>query len=100
MPLYQLVSIIGSVLLLTAYAGLQLGYLDAATSYLYQFFNLFGAACLTYSVIKPFNSGVFITELCWTGFSILGVVKLMQMRNARTSATGTGTTEQTTDRVI
>lgn len=100
MPLYQLVSIIGSVLLLTAYAGLQLGYLDAATSWLYQYCNLFGAACLTYSVIKPFNSGVFITEVCWTGFSIVGVLKLLQMRKAQTSATGTDTPDQTAGPVV
>lgn len=86
MPLYQAVSIVGSVLLLTAYAGLQMGYLNAATSYIYQFFNLFGAACLTYSVIEPFNSGVFITEFCWTIFSIVGVVKLFRIRNAKRAA--------------
>lgn len=82
MPFYQVVSIIGSVLLLAAYAGLQTGYLNPTTSYVYQFFNLFGAACLTYSVIQPFNTGVFITEFCWTLFSIVGVIKLVRMRKA------------------
>ena len=86
MPLYQAVSVVGSVLLLTAYAGLQTGYLNPTTSYVYQFFNLFGAACLTYSVIEPFNTGVFITEFCWTLFSIVGVVKLVRMRNASRDA--------------
>ncbi len=86
MPFYQAVSIVGSVLLLTAYAGLQTRYLNPTTSYIYQFFNLFGAACLTYSVIEPFNSGVFITEFCWTAFSIVGVVKLFRIREANRSA--------------
>lgn len=82
MPFYQVVSIIGSVLLLTAYGGLQIGVFDARTSYLYQFLNLFGAACLTYSVIEPFNSGVFITESVWTIFSIVGLIKLFRIRRA------------------
>lgn len=84
MPFYQAVSVIGSVLLLVAYGGLQTGYLDAGTSYIYQTFNLFGAACLTYSVIEPFNSGVFITEFCWTFFSLVGLYKLIRL--ARSNA--------------
>ncbi len=91
MPFYQLVSIVGSVLLLVAYGGLQLGILNASTSYLYQLFNVFGAACLTYSVIQPFNSGVFITESCWTVFSIIGLVKLRHIR--RNNRDGTGPNE-------
>lgn len=75
MPLSQVVSIIGSVLLLAAYGGLQTGYLKT-DSYAYQLGNLFGAACLTYSVIAPFNTGVFITEAAWTIFSIVGLVKI------------------------
>ncbi len=90
MPFYQLVSIIGSVLLLAAYAGLQIGYVQAK-SYFYQLANLFGAACLTYSVIEPFNSGVFITELAWTAFSIVGLWKLIgtaRKRKATAAAAG------------
>lgn len=94
MPFYQAVSIVGSVLLLTAYAGLQTGYLDPSTSYVYQYFNLFGAACLTYSVIQPFNTGVFITELCWTVFSIVGVVKLVRMRDANRTAAEAGSADE------
>lgn len=90
MPFYQLVSIIGSVLLLTAYGGLQIGVLNARTSYLYQFFNLFGAACLTYSVIEPFNSGVFITESVWTIFSVIGLVKLFGIRRDNRQAAALG----------
>lgn len=93
MPLYQAVSIVGSVLLLAAYAGLQTGKLDPSTSYIYQLFNLVGAACLTYSVIEPFNSGVFITELCWSVFSIVGLVKLLRMRDAKRAASDCDTPE-------
>ncbi|OFE15502.1 hypothetical protein BA895_06555 [Humibacillus sp. DSM 29435] len=83
MPLYQAVSVIGSVLLLAAYAGLQTGRLNPSTSYPYQLCNLGGAICLAYSVIQPFNSGVFLTEVCWSLFSIVGLVKLLRMRDAR-----------------
>lgn len=82
MPLYQLVSIVGSVQLLAAYAGLQTG-LVKAESYFYQIANLLGAACLTYSVIKPFNSGVFLTESVWTVFSIVGLYKLTRGARAK-----------------
>ena len=94
MPLYQEVSVVGSVLLLTAYAGLQTGYLNPSTSYVYQFFNLFGAAFLTYSVIEPFITGVFITEFCWTLFSIVGVVKLVRMRKASRDAAAVDAPEE------
>lgn len=86
MPFYQTVSIIGSVLLLFAYGGMQIGKIST-TSYLYQMCNLVGAACLTYSVISPFNSGVFITEAAWTIFSIIGLWKTSTMlRDRRSSA--------------
>ncbi len=82
MPFYQLVSVLGSVLLLAAYGGLQTGRIKT-DSYFYQLANLLGAACLTYSVIKPFNTGVFITELMWTVFSLVGVYKLVQAARRR-----------------
>lgn len=82
MPFYQAVSVIGSVLLLAAYAGLQTGRVKS-DSYFYQLANLFGAACLTYSVIEPFNTGVFITEIMWTIFSIVGLYKLIKTARGR-----------------
>lgn len=91
MPLYQAVSVVGSVLLLAAYAGLQTGRINPSTSYVYQLFNLVGAACLTYSVIEPFNSGVFLTEFCWTIFSLVGLVKLLRMRDAKRAAADAAT---------
>lgn len=48
-PFHQFVSVIGSILLLTAYASLQTGHITT-NSYFYQIANLVGAACLTYSV--------------------------------------------------
>ncbi len=84
MPFYQFVSIIGSVLLLSAYGGLQTG-LTKPDSFFYQIANLFGAACLTYSVISPFNSGVFITEAMWTLFSIGGLYKLIRTARRRSA---------------
>ncbi len=81
-PFYQLVSVIGSVLLLSAYGGLQTGVVKA-DSYFYQIGNLLGAACLTYSVISPFNSGVFITKAMWTLFSIVGLYKLIRTARRR-----------------
>lgn len=77
------VSVLGSVLLLVAYALLQLG-IKGPESYLYQWFNLIGAACLTYSVIAPFNVGVFVTEFCWTCFTLIGLYRTWRVaRNRR-----------------
>lgn len=88
MPLSQVVSIVGSVLLLAAYGAMQTGYLKTDT-YTYQLLNLFGAACLTYSVIQPFNSGVFVTEVAWTIFSIVGLWKIaLTVRRKRAKADG------------
>lgn len=87
MPFYQAVSIVGSVLLLFAYAGMQVGKIST-TSYLYQMCNLLGAACLTYSVIEPFNIGVFITESVWTVFSLVGLWKTWTTLRARRSHQG------------
>ncbi len=89
MPFYQVVSVIGSIMLLTAYAGMQTGRLKL-TSYFYQIANLVGAVCLTYSVIDPFITGVFITEFVWSLFSIVGLYKtITTLRRKR--ATGNGT---------
>lgn len=85
MPFYQTVSIVGSALLLFAYGGMQVGKIEAM-SYLYQMCNLAGAACLTYSVIRPFNSGVFITELAWPVFSVVGLWKTSTAARPRRSA--------------
>lgn len=75
MPLAQLVSLIGSVMLLAAYGMLNLGKVTPK-SYLYQWMNVIGAAALTYSVIKPFSVGVFITEGVWTLIGLFGVYKI------------------------
>ncbi len=82
MPFYQFVSVIGSILLLTAYAGMQTGHVKT-NSYFYQIANLVGAACLTYSVIEPFNTGVFITEFVWSIFSIIGLYKTYTMMRTK-----------------
>ncbi|MDO5737123.1 MAG: hypothetical protein Q4P15_11685 [Propionibacteriaceae bacterium] len=89
MPLSQVVSVIGSILLLSAYGGMQTGHLKT-TSYLYQFANFFGAAFLTYSVIEPFNTGVFMTEFLWSIFSLIGIYKTVRiLRRDRTQAAAT-----------
>ncbi|MGV8846695.1 CBU_0592 family membrane protein [Tessaracoccus sp.] len=97
MPLYQVVSVIGSILLLTAYAGMQTGHIKT-TTYFYQIANLVGAACLTYSVIKPFNTGVFITEFVWSIFSLIGLYKTVttvRKKRAETGLTQTADPENT-----
>lgn len=83
------VSVVGTILLLGAYALMQFGVIKTE-SYLYQWGNGLGAACLAYSVIKPFNVGVFITESVWTLISIYGIIKTFQVLHSKKSERNLG----------
>lgn len=84
MPYAQEISLIAPLLLLLAFGLLNAGKLTA-DHYSYQWMNAIGAAALTYSVIKPFNVGVFITELLWTLIGLYGVLKIYRKRSVEKS---------------
>lgn len=94
MPLAQPISLIAPIALLLAYGLLTAGKVTA-DHYSYQWMNVIGAAALTYSVIDPFNVGVFITEAIWTLIGLFGVVKIFLKRRkakaAQSGADGAGT---------
>lgn len=75
MPASVIVSLIGTVLFLGGFGALNLG-LVKSTSYLYQFANLFGALCFTYTGLKPFNAGLVITEAAWALIGAYGLYRI------------------------
>ncbi len=75
--------LIASVALLAAFALLNLGKLTPG-HYTYQVLNFVGAGFLTASAAKPFNIGVFWTELIWSLLGLFGIVKIwLDRRKAR-----------------
>lgn len=85
MPLSAAVSIFGTICFLGSFAALNAGFLKS-TSYLYQWANLIGAACFTYTAIKPFNAGLFITEFIWAIFGAYGIWKIWATVKKRRAA--------------
>ncbi|PID85042.1 MAG: transporter [Chloroflexi bacterium] len=82
MPALQIVSMIGSVLFILGFGALNLGLVNSE-SYSYQFANIFGALCFTYTAIAPFNPGLFITEFLWALIGIYGVWKIVSITKKR-----------------
>ncbi|PFG28929.1 putative permease [Corynebacterium renale] len=82
LPFQTEISLAASVVLLLAFALLNLGKLTPE-HYTYQWANAIGAAFLTYTCIKPFNVGVFITEALWTLIGLYGVYKIYRTRKKR-----------------
>lgn len=82
LPLTQTVSIIGAVFFLAGFGALNLG-LVTSKSYSYQIANFLGAACFTYTAIKPFNPGLFITEAIWALLGIYGIWVIVRTAKKR-----------------
>ncbi|QJC22492.1 CBU_0592 family membrane protein [Arcanobacterium buesumense] len=79
MPLSTEIGLIAPIALLAAFGLLNAGKLTP-DHYAYQWMNVIGAAALTYTVIDPFNPGVFVTEVLWTLIGVYGVVKIYRAR--------------------
>ncbi len=69
---YQLLSLAGAILILSAFAAQQLRKLDASTA-LYQGLNLFGGACLCVTAVASRQYGFILLEGCWTIVSAYGL---------------------------
>ncbi|QJC22737.1 transporter [Arcanobacterium buesumense] len=82
MPALEVVSIIGSVFFILGFGALNLGWVNSE-SYSYQFANILGALCFTYTAISPFNAGLFITEAVWALIGIYGAWKIMRIARDR-----------------
>lgn len=76
---YQLISILGAVLVLGAFAAHQTKRLSSDTV-LYQLLNAVGAALLTTTAIVESQYGVILLEGSWTVISVWGLARLRRGR--------------------
>ena len=74
--IFQIISLVGAVLILYAFASQQLGRLAAETR-TYQILNLIGGFCLCIAAIAARQYGFILLEGTWTVASAYGTWKVM-----------------------
>ncbi len=79
--MFDLIGLVGVVLILLAYFLLQTEKL-AADQLRYPALNLVGAVLILISLTKTFNLASFVIEICWVGISLYGIVKILRRRRA------------------
>ena len=70
----QLVSFVGALLILVAYAGHQLKWMDARGA-AYNILNAIGSTILAYIAFHPFQVGFVVLEIAWTVISIYALLR-------------------------
>ena len=75
--LMQVISILGALLVLTAYGAHQIERLRYDT-YTYQLLNLVGGATLLVAAITTRQAGLIVMEGAWTVISLGGLVKVIR----------------------
>lgn len=74
---YQIISLAGAVMILSAYAAMQLGRLAAETR-TYQFLNLAGGACLCVAAVAAKQLGFILLEGSWAVASAYGLWRVIR----------------------
>jgi len=70
----QVASFLGALLILVAYTGHQLGWMDARKAG-YNILNAVGSAILAYIAFHPFQIGFVVLEVVWTIISIYALLR-------------------------
>lgn len=70
----QLASFVGALLILIAYVGHQLNWMDSRGS-AYNVMNAVGSAILAYVAFHPFQIGFVVLEVTWVGISLFAMVR-------------------------
>lgn len=70
----QLASFVGALLILVAYVGHQLNWMNARRS-AYNVLNAAGSAILAYIAFHPFQVGFVVLEVTWTIISVYALVR-------------------------
>jgi hypothetical protein len=70
----QSASFLGAMLILIAYAGHQMGWMDPRRA-AYNILNAVGSAILGYIAFHPFQLGFVILEVMWTVISIYALLR-------------------------
>ena len=72
--LRQLASFIGALLILAAYAGQQMGWMNTRGA-AYNVLNAAGSGVLAYIAFHPFQIGFVVLELAWMLISVYALVR-------------------------
>jgi hypothetical protein len=70
----QLISFVGALLILIAYVGHQLGWVNARGA-LYNILNACGSAILAWIAFHPFQIGFIVLETVWTIISLWALLR-------------------------
>ena len=70
----QLASFVGALLILIAYAGHQLRWMDARSAG-YNILNAIGSIILGYIAFHPFQIGFMALEVAWTVISVYALLR-------------------------
>ncbi len=73
----QVISVIGALAVLLAYAANQFGWTDAS-NLLYQLANLLGAGILTVVAVIEVQLGFILLEGTWALISLWGIVQILR----------------------
>lgn len=72
--LFQLLSLVGAVLVLIAFIALQLGRMDRE-DVAFNLLNFFGSGCLACVAIVDRRAGFIVLEVAWALFSLVPLVR-------------------------
>ena len=70
----QAVSFVGALLILIAYAGHQLNWVDSRKP-AYNLLNAVGSAILAYIAFRPFQLGFVVMEVAWVAISLRALLR-------------------------
>jgi hypothetical protein len=70
----QLASFVGALLILVAYGGHQMGWMNSRSA-AYNILNAVGSAILGYIAFHPFQIGFVVLESVWTLISIYALLR-------------------------
>ena len=76
---YDLVGLLGTVLVVGSYFLLQSGRLSG-TGLPYQLINIAGSTCILVSLVGGFNLSVALLQCTWIAISIFGIVRGLRAR--------------------
>ncbi len=81
----QVISIVGALAILLAYAANQFGWTDAS-NLLYQLANLLGSGILTVVAVIEVQLGFILLEGAWALISLWGIVQILRGKPPGTAA--------------
>jgi len=78
--LRQAASFLGALLILLAYAGHQMNWMDSRKA-AYNLLNAIGSVILAYIAFHPFQIGFVILEVTWTAISLYALMRRKEQAN-------------------